>query len=45
MLEWCMAHPWMTFFLAVLVIECLSNLFKVVAWLIQKSIKEKSHEN
>lgn len=45
MLEWCMAHPWMTFFLAALAIDCLASFFKVIVWLIQKNIEEKFHGN
>ena len=44
MAEWCMAHPWMTFFLTLAVIEAISNIFQslgkiMVAW-IQKNNKE-----
>ena len=45
MLEWCMAHPWMTFFLAAFAIDCLTSFFGAIVCILQKIIEEKSHEN
>lgn len=41
MLEWCMAHPWMTFWLVFLIIISVSNAIYNIAVLVMSWIKRK----
>ena len=48
MAEWCMAHPWMTFWLALLVIisisEALYNIVVVIAHWIERKEHNENQE-
>lgn len=48
MLTWCMSHPWMTFFIAVLAMVCINSCVVAIANAVilhsRKHIEENSAE-